>query len=403
MKKSLFLSLILVGIISCQKPDVLIDKVVPTAIEPDAEIASITIQTTNNAAISTKTTYVEALLTITGIQKYESFNEKIGIKGRGNTTWDYPKKPYHIEFVKTKNMFDLGEDKDWVLIANYLDFNHLLNAAGLKVGADLGMAFTPKFKPVELIVNGSYQGLYLLTEQIEREKKRVNIDEGGCLLELDQYYNDANKFRSANYNLPVNIKYPKIADATAINKIKADFSIFENSIKSANFPTNNYKDFVDLEAMADYFIVSYLTDNQEINHPKSVFMHKNANGKFIMGPVWDFDWAFSFNYNESYFNWANGDLFWKPAGVGTSFFSRFLLDPTFKAIFKKRWLNYKSTKFDSMLVYIEDYSKLVEKARKKDANKWRPNNPVNYTSELSRFKSWMSGKATFIDNMVKDW
>ena len=177
-----------------------------TIILPDREIPIVKIQTKNGQNVVSKTEYIDAELSIVGLKKYENFKERIKIKGRGNTTWAYQKKPYHIEFNNSVDLFSFGSDKDWLLIANYLDKNHILNATAFTIAELLQMPFTPKFKPVEVQLNGSFLGLYLLTEQIEKEKTRVEIDDKGIILELDKYYNDTNKFRSSKYNLPINIK-----------------------------------------------------------------------------------------------------------------------------------------------------------------------------------------------------
>ena len=77
-----------------------------------------------------------------------------------------------------------------------------------------------------------------------------------------------------------------------------------------------------LESIANFLIVFMLTDNEEINHPKSVFMNKAANGKFVMGPVWDFDWAYGYEGTEKHF--SHYQSFWTGTKAKAGFFSRFL-------------------------------------------------------------------------------
>jgi CotH kinase protein len=404
MKKIGLYIILILSIISCKKNEI-IEVISPPKPVPELaipELAIIDIRTTNNQAITSKNTYIEGQLSISGIKKYEKLNEKIRIKGRGNSTWGYPKKPYHIEFVNSVSLFSLETDKDWLLIANYLDDNHILNATAFTIADALQMPYTSKFIPVEVNINGTYQGLYLLTEQIEKEKTRVNIDEAGMILEMDTYFNDENKFRSKTYNLPINIKYPKTVDATKLNKIKLDFDAMESNVASSDFPNTNYADLIDTESLCNYLIVYYLTDNQEINHPKSIFMHKNSTGKFQMGPVWDFDWAYSYQFSGKHFNSATGDLFWNSPSSGTKFYQRFLKDPKVKAQFKLKWNEFRSKKFESIIEFVDVYSKLLSVARQRDINKWNKN-PKDYSNEISNMKTWLNSKAFFIDNMVKGW
>lgn len=72
----------------------------------------------------------------------------------------------------------------------------------------------------------------------------------------------------------------------------------EAAIKSDNFPNNNYGELLDKKSVAHLLIVHELTKNHEINHPKSIYLHKPKNGKFAFGPVWDFDWAFGGDNEE---------------------------------------------------------------------------------------------------------
>jgi CotH kinase protein len=404
MKKFGLFIILISCIISCKKTEVkeIVNPPTPVIETKIPDLATISIRTTNNQAITSKNTYIEGDLSISGIKKYESSNEKIRIKGRGNSTWGFPKKPYHIEFINSKDMFAMGADKDWLLIANYLDDNHILNAAAFTIADALKMPYTSKFIPVEVNLNGTYQGLYLLTEQIEKEKNRVDIDDNGVILEMDTYFNDEFKFRSGTYSLPINIKYPKTLDAAKLSKIKLDFDIMEKSVASSDFPNTNYADLIDTESLCNYLILYYLTDNQEINHPKSIFLHKNSTGKFQMGPVWDFDWAYSFEYGKKHFNYPSGDLFWTSPSSGTKFYQRFLKDPKVKAQFKLKWNEFRSKKFESIIEFIDAHSKLIQAARQRDINKWNKN-PNDYSNEISNMKSWLYSKAVFIDNMVKSW
>ncbi len=401
MKKIFAFSIFLVWIISCKK-EPKTEVVLPEQSVKDSEIAIIDIKTTNQQAISSKTTYVDGVLTIRGLSKYKTFSEKIKIKGRGNFSWELPKKPYHIEFEKSVNLFDFGFDKDYNLLANYLDFNHITNAAGLTIAKLLEMPYTSSFQPVEVYLNNTFQGLYLLTHQIEKESTRVNIDDLGTLVELDTYYDDVFKFKTTNYSLPINVKYPKTMDETRFSKIKSDFNALDASIASAQFPNSNFEDLLDIDAFCDYLIVTYLTDNREINHPKSVFMYKNSKGKITMGPVWDFDWGFGFQYNESYFNNPNANLFSGSSSNGYKFFSKIMTSPLVRSKFKEKWNNFKATKLEKLLAFVDTYSKTIANARQSDLSKWNLKNN-NFPAEITNMKTWLIKKSEKIDSMVMAW
>ena len=402
MRKYIVIAVLLAWVVSCKKTEN-VDSIVPVAVVKDLEIPVIDIKTDNLAAISSKTTYISGQMTINGVQKYKTLNEKLKIKGRGNHSWELPKKPYHIEFEKSLDLFGFGQDKDYLLIANYLDFNHMANATGFTLASLLEMPFTCKFKPVEVSLNGNYQGLYLLTQQVEKENNRVNIDDLGALVELDTYYNDPNKFKTSNYALPINIKYPKMVDANLLAKIKADFNVLDAAVASAQFPNNNLTDILDLDSFCNYMLLTYLTENREINHPKSTFMHKNATGKIFMGPVWDFDWAMGFDSNNgTYYNGGNSDVLQKSTQVGAKFFTRIMTAPIVRARFKEKWLAFKADKMDKLMNFVDTYSKGITTARQSDISKWNLKN-LEYSNEIVRMKNYLNKRASYIDNMVQSW
>ena len=72
---------------------------------------------------------------------------------------------------------------------------------------------------------------------------------------------------------------------------KKDFNAFTTQFAKEPLEGNSYVDMIDIESVAKFLITFNLVHNMEINHPKSVFLYKEGNGKYVMGPIWDFDWA----------------------------------------------------------------------------------------------------------------
>jgi len=117
----------------------------------------IIINTEGNAPVVSKDDYINATVTIDGRNLFNSYSGTSRIKGRGNSTWwDYPKKPYRLKLDEAASLFGLPEEKDWVLLANYLDGTHLLNSIAFNIGNMLGMPYTNDAIPVELTLNGTY-------------------------------------------------------------------------------------------------------------------------------------------------------------------------------------------------------------------------------------------------------
>lgn len=192
----------------------------------DDALAHIYFDTDGGAPIVSKDDYLYGNLRIDGQSKYDDLtilNSVSRIKGRGNSTWGWPKKPYKIKLDSKESLLGLLPEKDWVLLADYQDGPHLLNAVAFTIGRMLEMPFTNTIIPVELTINGEYLGVYGLTEQVEVKTNRVNVGDDGLLLELEQYFDEEWKFKSAAYNLPVMVKDPELDNQAELDLIKSDF------------------------------------------------------------------------------------------------------------------------------------------------------------------------------------
>ena len=364
----------------------------------------IYINTAGNAAITSKEDYVNATITIDGKGKFENYSGVTQIRGRGNSTWAMVKKPYRLKLTAKSPLFGLAAERDWVLLANYLDPTLMLNAVAMKIGQQLNMPYTNHIIPVNVTLNGSYIGSYNFTEQVEVGSDRINIGDNGLLLELDQYFDEEYKFRSPNYSLPVMIKNPELNADEEIGIVSQPFNQMEDILHEVSFPNNTYKEQIDITSVANFFIVQLLTDNEELNHPKSTYMHKAPAGKFVMGPIWDFDWAYAYE-GGAHFNSSTRSLFWlskNPLSAGTNFFTRFLDDPAFIALLKQQWADYKTNSFDELIKFVETYAIQIESSKNEDYKKWKTGS-LNFINDVVKLKNWLTQRAAYIDSYLQNF
>lgn len=134
---------------------------------------------TNDVAIESKEDYVDATMTIQGNAAYDSdtttlYDGVIEIRGRGNTTWEKPKKPYKIKLDEKTDVFGMGENKHWVLLANYLDESLMRNTLTYDLSGSMGMNQMSTVW-VDVVMNGEYAGNYQFCEQIRVDEERVDI------------------------------------------------------------------------------------------------------------------------------------------------------------------------------------------------------------------------------------
>ena len=364
-------------------------------------IPELTITTTDPsiAEIPSKDYYLEGTLAVNGRGGYEDYTGKTEVKGRGNSTWGYPKKPYRLKLNKKAEICGLGKAKNYVLLANHLDPTLMLNSVAFKICRLLELPFTNHAIPVDVVLNGIYKGSYLLTEQIEVKENRVDLDENNSVMwELDSYWDDEPKFKSTAFNLPVMVKDPDLT-TEQFEYWKKDFNAFTTQFAKEPLEGNSYVDMIDIESVAKFLITFNLVHNMEINHPKSVFLHKEGNGKYVMGPIWDFDWAYDYEGTSNHFGRYNTPLFSSSMnGVGTAFFQRFLQDSRVKAIYKRTWQDFKNNKLDALLQYVDDYAVMLKPSVERNSELWE--NTRSFDTKVKELKTWLRNRADYIDSEV---
>nr|WP_068892662.1 CotH kinase family protein [Pedobacter panaciterrae] len=320
----------------------------------DNGIAALYINT-NNVPITSKDTYVMGSLKLVANFKDVVYEGKTEIKGRGNSTWyDMPKKPYRIKLDKKAGLLGMAESKNWVLLANYADKTLMRNELAFMLSRNMGRAFTPNSRYVEVYLNGLFIGNYQLTEQIKEGKGLVDIEEqpdgttalpdlaGGYLIEQDLFATGEPVYFKTQKNMPFVIKYP---DEDKINQeqkdyIKNHFQKFEDALYSADFtdPVNGYRKYFDVNSYVDFYIVNEVIGNPDAF--RSTYMFKKRNDdKIYVGPVWDFDKAA--NNDNRLGDQVNG-LMSNSAFEPKIWFKRLMEDQTFRQRIRERWNELKA-------------------------------------------------------------
>lgn len=243
------------------------------------------------------------------------------VRLRGNSTQNYPKKPFAIKLGKKSDILGIMEGKKhkrWVLLANYKDRSLMRNAVAFDLARVMlqtlpdGMGWNPRGEFVEVVYNGVHIGNYYLCEQIKVDGSRVAVSdpyetsEGaiteadiakyGYLLESDDYYDETAKFTTKNY-LPFMFKDDVDADGVIMNYVKTKVQRIEDNLYEGDYKSA-YEE-MDLNSFIDYWILYELAMNNELGHPKSTYTYMDGTGKLFAGPVWDFDWQSFPNYKST--------------------------------------------------------------------------------------------------------
>lgn len=300
-----------------------------------------------------------------------------GVRLRGNTTQAYPKKPFAIKFDSKQAVLGLPAHKRWVLLANWLDHSMIRNAVAFDVAHAIenawkagsiepGIPWNVHGKSVELVIDGHHVGNYYLCEQIKIDSKRLNIQDPfedvdnptfetcGYLFEIDNNYDETDKFITKHYSVPFMFK-DEVGD-DIFNAVQAKVQSIEDNIHAGNFEAV-YED-LDINSVIDQWLVWELTMNHEFLDPRSVYYFMDGDGKLSAGPVWDFDRATFQNVENAQAQGSSGDrlkpynkwVCWSAnpkAGLTTKeeledanscvWYPELVTDPIYQAAVQKRW------------------------------------------------------------------
>lgn len=369
----------------------------------DEKVAQFYIDTIdkNGISLDKKVGYVYAQLTCVstdGSIMASDLSFASQIKTRGNSTASGKKRPYNVKFKDKTNLFGLGAAKKWVLLADMYDPTLMRNWTALTLGKKLGLEGTMDCRRVEVWVDGQYRGLYLLTEKIEDNVNRVdvNTDDGDFIVELDEYAKsetDIVKFTSS-LGKPFRIHEPE--KEFEVERVKTTVDNFEKLLTFGEW--DKIKDNIDIDSFVAYYIVNEFMRNVDSSW-KSVYFHYKDN-KFYGGPLWDFDWS-SANTNST----AN------PVGasVQSYHYYKYLTPiPEFRlAIFKKLVEADNAGFFEATYKsggWIENQAEFYADAIKRNyTNLWtyrcasRTAEPT-YEANLKVFTDWLEGRHKWFQN-----
>lgn len=386
------------------------------------QVFQLFVFTEDGRSISSKDTYVPCYIALNGNNSYGSRWARGGIRGRGNSTWEwYDKKPYRIKLDNKQKMLGMDKAKNWVLLANYRDVTDMMNTYVFELGRMMGLPFTNHSRYVEVILNGEYVGLYQLTEQVQQGSNRVEVsDERGILLSLDvddgpdRDQNSPRNFWTQVYAMPAAVKYPDEDQLTSARQdsIKQVFGQLEAAIQSKNFALAS--ELLDMKSFARYLMIQELVYNVELSAPRSIFLHKDGDGKWVMGPLWDFDAGYDFDWADMY---TGHDYFanYRETVMGSNpvkrngnyhdtpaFFTDLFGTKEFVELYKQTWRQYADSIVSGPWAEVERYvNGLRQGAIQREATKW-PIRLKSFETELEKLHTWLTNRAAFIGDLIEN-
>lgn len=331
------------------------------------------------------------------------------VRGRGNSTWNYPKKPYAIKLDEKAEILGMPSHKRWVLLANWKDRTILRNDAAFWLSKQSGLEYTVRGQFVELVLNGKHAGNYYLCEQIKINKKRVNVEDGGYLIEMDTYFDEVNRFLSEEFQLPWMVKEPDEDELSpeAFAALKEWVRKLEALLKDEDrVLAHEYESWIDVDSAIDYLLVEELTANHDFYNtwptnmppgPHSTYLYLQPDGKLFTGPVWDFDYH-SFVPDRTHF-WAGADK--------TMYYPALLKDPKFRERLVERWEMQKD-RFRQLPAYIDGMAEYLSLSQAVNQVMWPIDNKENgdetmsYNAAVERMKKAFTDKWEWMDANIRN-
>lgn len=370
------------------------------------------LETDGRAEIESKTEYLNATVAIKGggefarSSKWDLDKTKVRIKGRGNSSWVQPKKPYKLKFDSKISLLGEPADKEWVLLANFSDKTCLRNSTAFFMGESMtDLDWTPRSHFIELVLNGKYVGTYLLTEQIKISGHRVDVTDNGYLLEVDQAGRlDPDDVFFRTNKILLCIKDTEIQQGSAeYNWIKNYITNLENVLYSEYFldKEKGYAQYIDMQSFVDWYLVQEISKNNDGIFWSSCYMNIAPGGKLKMGPLWDFDIAFG---NVNFGVCMNPTGFYiKDKSV---WIERMCKDPEFMKLVRKRFDEiYKNR--DQIYSFINSQAEYLKYSIIENNAVWKnlydytwPNYNIwgNYENEVQALKYFLSERLNWLNN-----
>ncbi len=348
-----------------------------------------------------------------------------GIRGRGSSSWQQPKKPYNIKFDKKQAILGMNSSKHWLLLANaYYDRTQLHNSTAFEIARLLDYPWVQDGKYVELILNGTHVGLYYLCEKIRAEKDKINLNKSGdgtsideCGYLLESYvvleknkqshqfpgnYFDTGVLNTTGYSpyicsLGWEIKEPEDdLSYEHISYIQDQLIKLEESL--VNHPeTGEYRELFDVETAINWWITEEITLNDEASRTKNMYIYKNGTGKFTVGPPWDFDaWTFGSDRKKGFSVTGN-----------SPYFICLFNDPYFVNRLKEKWSTYKSILSQKVPEFIDERYQEIEKSALRNELMWPNWHPsykypdVSYKECVENMKRYYLDQLEWLDNQIE--
>lgn len=356
---------------------------------PSMTLPVVHITTQNNRPVTSRDYYMGGTLWIEDEQNSLGTQQlplDIEIKGRGNWTWrTFNKKPYKIKFATKQSPLGLDHSKHFILKPDAGDYSsYMRDETGFELSRQLGMPYTPRQLPVEVVFNGEYEGLYFLCEKIRVEGGRVDIIEqedndssinnvsGGWLLEMA--YEDNYVIAQYENEDPANNWFqfvsqsPEILSQEQRTYIHDFIHRTDSCIFTPDKNDDSWEHLLDINTVVKFYVIHEVMENIEA-FQGSLFMYKDwgLDEKLKFGPVWDF----GNSVNQGYAIDGTRFIFDYETPFHFVWIKELLKFPHFQSVLRGEWKKFVDNNvFDNVLNHIMLWKSSFAQAEQCDKQRW---------------------------------
>ncbi|MTB87915.1 CotH kinase family protein [Aeromicrobium senzhongii] len=199
--------------------------------------------------------------------------------------WQGLKRPYTVELAEPASVLGLPASRDWVLLDHFSDRSLLRTASAMEIARRLGFDWVPRLVPAWLEVNGTPCGLYSFGESPTVQDGRAELEDDDIALLADSRDLDHPRFRT-DRGLQLYLPDNEAGDAS---DAAVRFQQVEDLLYARDFPTNGYRDRIDVASFVDWYLLNELTKNIGSPFDDDVHLVLRGDDTVAMGAPWAFD------------------------------------------------------------------------------------------------------------------
>lgn len=358
-----------------------------------------------------------------------ALESNITIRVRGRSSRYFAKSSYALTLVqedgsnRNESLLGMKTHHDWVLHGPYLDKTEMRNYLFYNLAGET-MDYAPNVRYCEVILNGVYQGLYVLTESITggQDGSRLPLEVSkkgqtysGYLVRLDQNHEltetiDTLTGYTFRRKTDLEILYPgpqKLTE-TMRRSILDDFSAFEKALYSYDYDSDTlgYEAYVDVDSFIDAYLLNEITVNYDFG-ALSTYLYKGVDGKFRVC-VWDFN-----NSCENY----EVELGWRSFQLHNGVWYVMLFkDEDFVKRTIERYQTLRQTIYstDYLMQYVDGVAAYLGPAIERDRARWEPTyatgggllpdperTPATYAEAADQLKTFLRNRLEWLDENIE--